>query len=483
MTLQAAPTDLLVKPLRDAVASIAPGDFEAVTAVLGNAAWDALETDFWNASHPLPDDARQSFESYLSVAKTLWHRAGLGQTQPIALYKATLLSAKSIEIALRVLARIYTGCNLGYSAPPQGFWRTVYALTGYIVSERFLDKSSRPKLLNKVMQLWLMAWLNPLSLAPGRLPVAVRLVGILSKSCSFTLSSPTHAGSGLAAADLLSDVSPMPFSRVPTPWEPAVPLYVNAQDAAFTMRELAATPSRGTPSDVYESLLQSAIAVGLTAQELQDFVRRAMREFGYNHNRSIARVGRVDNVYIGIGFIECWGAMQAQAKPRSSKLSISSDCHKAVVINHSEGGFLLRFELTDPVLRVGSLLCLRGSDAEPWAVAAVRWLEDSPGMVMAGCEIFCNFGEAKVAQAAGSRQHVPVVTFQKGDQTMLVAPFGMDESLKVSQLFVGDECWVISAVSEIGADWQVHAVLDVTTPNDQRGVSPTARRSFPKSQR
>ncbi len=461
MAHQAAPTDLLAKPLRDVVASIAPGDFEAATAVLGNAWWDALETDFWNASHPLAPDARQSLDSYLHVVKTLWHRAGLGQSQPIALYKTTLLSSKAIETALRVLARIYTGCNLGYCAPPQGFWRTIYALTGYIVSERFPDKSSRPELLNQVMQLWLMAWLNPLSLAPGRLPVAVRLVGILSKACSFTLTSPTHAGSGLAAADLLSDVSPMPFARVPAAWEPIAPLYINAQDAAFTMRELAATPTRGTPSDVYESLLQSAIQVGLTAQELQDFVRRAMREFGYNHNRAIARVGRVDHVDTEIGFIECWGAMQAQAKPRSSKLAATSVCHKAVVINHSEGGFLLRFELAYPVLRVGSLLCLRGSDAEPWAVAAVRWLEDSPGAVMAGCEIFCNFGEAKVAQTADSTQHVPVVTFQKGDQTMLIAPFGMDESLKVSQLYLGEECWVISAVSEIGADWQVHAVLDV----------------------
>jgi hypothetical protein len=462
MTTLAPPTDPRSKRLQQSVTSIAAGDFEAVSAILGDASWDALEADFWNASHPLSAEARQSLDNYLQASRILWHRSGLGQAQPIALYKTTLLSSKAIDAALRVLARIYTGCNLGYCAPPQGFWRTVYALTGYIISERFTDHGNRQALTQQVLQLWLMAWLNPLSLAPGRLPVAVRLVGILSKACSFTLSSPTHAGSGLAAADLLSDISPMPFARVPTAWEPGAPLYINAQDAAFTMRELAATQSRRAPNDVYESLLQSAIQVGLSAQELQDFVRRAMREFGYNHMRAIPRVGRIDNVTTVIGFIECWGAMQAQAKPRSSKATTLTETHSAVVMNHSDGGFLLRFELSYPVLRVGALLCLRGSETEPWAIAAVRWLEDSPHMVMAGCEVFCNFGEAKVAQTAESKQHVPVVTYQKGDQAMLIAPFGMDESLKVSQLNVADECWVIAAATEIGADWQVHAVLDVT---------------------
>jgi hypothetical protein len=468
MTNPSQPTDALSKQLNDSVMAIAAGDFAAVAALLGEPTWDTLETEFWNASHPLDADPRQSLSNYLYAARTLWHRAGLGQSQPLALYKTTLLSSKAIETALRVLARIYTGCNLGYCAPPPGFWRTVYALTGYIISERFPDKVNRQALTHQVLQLWLMAWLNPLSLAPGRLPVAVRLVGILSKACSFTLSSPTHAGSGLAAADLLSDISPMPFARVPTAWEPGAPLYINAQDAAFTMRELASTPSRRAPNDVYESLLQSATQVGLTAQELQDFVRRAMREFGYNHLRAIPRVGRVDNVTAVVGYIECWSAMQTQAKPRSSKLSTATETHDAVVVNHSDGGFLLRFELSYPILRVGALLCLRGSDSEPWAIAAVRWLEDTPTMVLAGCEVFSNFGEAKVGQTADSKQHVPVVTYQNGEQPMLIAPFGLDESLKVSQLNVADESWVIAAATEIGADWQIHAVLDVTPGRGDR---------------
>ena len=449
------------KPLRDAVYVIAPGNFDAVTRLLADPMWEALEADFWNASHPLPPQARQSLDAYLHLAKTLWHRAGLGQSHPIALYKSTLLSSRAIETALRVLARIYAGCNLGYCAPPPGFWRTVYALTGYIISERFPDRDSRAALSHQVLQIWLMAWLNPLSLAPGRLPVAVRLVGILCKTCSFTMASPTHAGSGLAAADLLSDAPPMPFARVPAMWEPIAPLYINAQDAAFTMRELASPPSRHSPSDVYESLLQSALQVGLSTQEMQDFVRRAMREFGYSHSRAIPRVGRADTISIVIGFIECWSALQAQSKPIPST-SAGYRTHPAVIVNHSDGGFLLRFEANEPLLCVGSILCLRGSDTDPWTVVAVRWLEDGEGKVMAGCELICNYAEARVAQAAGGNQHLPLVTYVKAEITMVISPYSAIDPVGVAQFIVDEQCWVTSTASEVGQDWYLATVLDVT---------------------
>jgi len=457
---QPFPSEEIAKRLREATTALSPGDFEAATRLLSDPLWDTLEAHFWNASHPLTPPARQALDAYLHVAKTLWHKAGLGQSHPLALYKTTLLSSAAIEAALRVLARIYAGCNLGYCAPPPGFWRTVYALTGYVVSERFTDRANRAALTNQTLQLWLMAWLNPLSLAPGRLPVAVRLVGILSRTCSYTLASPTHAGSGLAAADLMSDAPPMPFARVPAMWEPAAPLYINAQDAAFTIRELATPPSRSSPSDVYESLLQSALQVGLTTQEMQDFVRRAMREFGYSNARSIPRVGRMDRVTTVVGFIECWSALQAQSKtnPASNGYSI----HNALVVNHSDGGFLLRFELKEPLLSVGSLLCLRGSDAEPWTVAAVRWLEDTHGVVMAGCEVFCNFAEARIAQTVDSTQHLPLVTFQKNDLAMIIGPYAPLEGGAVSQLYVDEQCWVIAVANEMGEDWQVHSVLDTT---------------------
>ena len=460
---QAMRAEHAAKPLRDAIYTISPGDFEGVTALLGDPLWDTLEADFWNASHPLPSESRQALDAYLHFAKTLWHRVGLGQSHPIALYKTTLLSSKAIETALRVLARIYAGCNLGFCAPPQGFWRTIYALTGYIVSERFPDRANREALTRQVLQLWLMAWLNPLSLAPGRLPVAVRLVGILCKTCSFTMSSPTHAGSGLAAADLLSDAPPMSFARVPAMWEPVAPLYINAQDAAFTMRELAMPPSRHAPSDVYDSLLQSALKVGLSTQEMQDFVRRAMREFGYSNARAIPRLGRADTVCAVAGFIECWAALQSQTKPKSSTsnaLPTYSTFH-GVIVNHSDGGFLLRFNLVEPLLSVGTILAVRANDSEPWTVAAVRWLEDSQDSVMAGCEIMCNYADAHVAQRQGSTQHLPIVCYQKDDVSWLLCPHDVGNLDAVTQIRVEEEIWIISVATELGEDWQRSTVLDV----------------------
>lgn len=454
-------TDHVAKPLRDAVYVIAPGNFDAVTRLLADPTWDALEADYWNASHPLPPQARQSLDAYLHLAKTLWHRAGLGQSHPIALYKSTLLSSRAIETALRVLARIYAGCNLGYCAPPPGFWRTVYALTGYVISERFPDRANRAALTQQVLQIWLMAWLNPLSLAPGRLPVAVRLVGILCKTCSFTLASPTHAGSGLAAADLLSDAPPMPFARVPAMWEPIAPLYINAQDAAFTMRELATPPSRSSPSDIYDSLLQSALQVGLSTQEMQDFVRRAMREFGYSTTRSIPRVGRAHSIFAVVGFIECWSALQGQSKTNMTPASKGFSTFHGAIVNNSEGGFLLKFELAEPLMCVGSLLCLRGNDSEPWTMAAVRWLEDSQGTVLAGCEIICNYGDAFIAQRQGCVQHLPVISYQKDETGWMLCPYDTGETSGVTQLRIEDDAWVISVASELGEDWQRSAVLDV----------------------
>lgn len=453
----------LAKPLRDAVYAISPGDYDLAARLLSDPLWDLLEANYWNAAHPLPPHARHALDTYLHLAKTLWHRAGLGQPHPIVLYKTTLLSTKAIETALRVLARIYAGCNLGFCAPPPGFWRTVYTLTGYVISDRFPDRTNRDALTNQVLQLWLMAWLNPLSLAPGRLPVAVKLVGILCKTCSFTTVSPTHAGSGLAAADLFGDAPPMPFARVPVTWEPVAPLYINAQDAAFRMRELATPPSRHSPNDVYEALLQSALQVGLSPQEMHDFIRRAMREFGYSNIRAIHRVGRQDAVSTVVGFIECWSALQEQAKPiNAASSSASHKTHSAVVMNHSDGGLLLRYELTEPSLCVGTLLCLRGSESEPWTVAAVRWLEDSGTAVLVGCEVICNFADARIAQTSDKSEHLPIISFLKNEACHVISAFDTTSSNGVSQLLVEPENWVVAVASEIGEDWQVSAVLDVT---------------------
>jgi len=459
---QSSAADEIAQRLREATAKLRSGDFDAATHLLSDSLWDSLEAYFWNASHPMPKHALAALDAYLHIAKSLWHKVGLGQAHPIALYKTTLLSSKAIETALRVLARIYAGCNLGYRAPPPGFWRTVYALTGYVISERFTDKAARVSLTNQTLQIWLMAWLNPLSLAPGRLPVAVRLVGILSKTCSYTMASPTHAGSGLAAADLMSDAPPMPFARVPAMWEPVAPLYVNAQDAAFTIRELATPPTRSAPSDVYDSLLQSALQVGLTVQEMQDFVRRAMREFGYSNARTIPRVGRADRVTVVAGFIETWGAVQSQNRTPVSAAPAYS-MHQATVVNHSDGGFLLKFELKQPLLCVSSIVSLRGNEAEPWTIAVVRWLEEADTIVMAGCEVICNFAEARVGQSTSSNEHLPFLSYLKNEMVEVITPYGnADATGGVTQLLVDDRCWVIANPAEMGEDWQVSGVLDMT---------------------
>ncbi len=451
--------------LRTRVAAIRSGDFDETAAILADSLWDVLEASYWNAEHPLPSGALQALDAYVSIGKSLWHKSGLGQGHPIALYRTTLLSSKAINIAMRVLARIYAGCNLGYRSPPPGFWRTVYALTGYVVSDKFTDRANRELLTNQSLQLWLMAWLNPLSLAPGRLPVAVRLVGILSKTCSYTLASPTHAGSGLAAADLMGDSPPMPFARVPAMWEPIAPLYINAQDAAFTIRELTSASQRAAPNDVYESLLQSALQVGLSQQEMQDFVRRAMREFGYSNSRSIPRVGRADSVTVVIGFIDVWNAVQSQSKA-GPKGKLTAPTHAAVVVNHSDGGFLLRIAVTEPLLSVGSLLCLRGSEAEPWSIIAVRWLEETDGTVMIGTEVLCNFGEARIAQHPESAQHLPILTYQKDEATWVIAPYDSAWADSVSQLQVEHESWVLAVATELGSDWQRSPLLDSTAIRD-----------------
>jgi hypothetical protein len=443
--------------------ALTPGAFDAAVSVLSSSEWGVLEGTFWNCSHPLPTEARNTLNAYLTIAKIIWHKSGLGQAEPLALYKTTLQSKQSIETALRVLAKIYAGCNLGYGSPPMGFWRTVYALTGYLVSDSYPDRGARTALLNQAIQLWLMAWLNPLSLPPGHLPVAVRLVGILSKICSFTLTSPTHAGSGLAVADLMSDSAPMSFSRVPAVWEPAAPLYINAQDAAFTIRELSTPGAVNKPRDAYDSLLQSGQQVGLSSLEMQNFVRSAMRKFAYSNARSIPRVGRNESVKVVVGLIEVWGALQEQTKTSSASTSARdafASC-SATIINHSEGGFLLQFAPGRPLLCVESLLCLRGGDADPWTIAAVRWLDDSSEVMLAGCEVICNFAQARIAQTADGAQHLPVVAYQSGDTTSVLIPRDASATSTVTQLSLDDEEWVITAAADIGEDWQRSTVLDV----------------------
>lgn len=447
-----------------AATALHPGDWASVGHFLANDNWPKLESCFWNASHPMPVPSQLAADRYLAVAQTAWKRAGLGLAAPqLALFKTTLTSTAAIDAALRMLARIYAGCNLAYRTPPTGFWRAIYALTARVYSESFADHAAKPALLNKIMQIWLMAWLNPMSLTPGRLPVAVRLVGILSRECSFTTVSPTHAGSGLAAGDLMSDGAPLPFARITTKWAPEAPLYVNAQEAAFAIRELANPTGQRGVHDAYDSLLQSARQVGLTTAETQDFVRRAMRKFGYSNNRSVVRTERHEEIQTVVGFVDVWSALLAQSSPITDQRKGAFVARTAEIENHSDDGVLLRHRLTEPLLRVESLIAIRGGDSEPWAVVAARWLLDGGADVLTGCEILCKYARPLIGRmGTEDASHEPIIAYQTADTTHVLQSREGSPDGGVTQIYINDEQWVIGPISAIGDDWQCRPVLDIS---------------------
>jgi hypothetical protein len=297
--------------LTRAISAIQMGNYAAAIEVLNHPTWTQLESSFWNASHPLDSASRAAFGEYSLCAQMIWQRLGAGSIRPLSVFRSTLTNRLSVDASLRVLARIYAGCNLAYAPTPPGFWRTVYSVTGFVVSQcRDGQEKEYEASRNLCLQLWLMAWLNPLSLVAGRLPVAVRLVGLLSKSCSYSLAPPTHAGSGLAAADLMDDKPPMPFGRIGGEWNPQLPLYVNAQSAAYAIEELKSSSTTTRGSDMYEALLGAGRLAGLAAPEVNDFVKRALREFGQTHTRAIPRIAAQGYVRAITGMIDVWSALQ-----------------------------------------------------------------------------------------------------------------------------------------------------------------------------
>jgi hypothetical protein len=446
--------------LASEIAKIQIADYETVLKVLNHPAWTELETVFWNASHPLDATARAAFSEYLNAAQTIWQRMGAGSIRPLSVYRSTLSSKLAVDTSLRVLAKMYAGCNLAYAQTPGGFWRTIYSITGYVVSKcRDGEEVAYEQLKNLCLQLWLMAWLNPLSLVAGRLPVAVRLVGLLSKTCSYSLAPPTHAGSGLAAADLMDDKSPMPFGRIGDGWTPQLPLYVNAQSAAYAIEELQNSTSQTRGSDMYEALLGAGRLAGLTAPEVNDFVKRALREFGQSHHRAIPRIASQGKVRLALGMIDVWSAIM-QNHGASSSAKSTSEHLNADVVNHSEGGFLLRVSLEKPILRAGSLLAMRGADAEPWTLCAIRWLQDNAGEVLVGVEVLSNFAEAKLCVSADGHQQAPLIAYETEEQRLVFVTLGQGDFHSVSQVLIEDRAWILSAVRELGEDWELRSVLD-----------------------
>jgi hypothetical protein len=447
--------------LTRAISAIQPGDYAKAMEVLNHSTWTQLESLFWNASHPLGSGARAAYSEYSLNAQLIWQKLGAGSIRPLSVFRSTLADRVSVDGSLRVLARIYAGCNLAYAPTPPGFWRTVYSITGYVVAQcRDGHESEFGASRNLCLQLWLMAWLNPLSLVAGRLPVAVRLVGLLSKACSYSLAPPTHAGSGLATADLMDDKPPMPFGRIAGDWNPQLPLYVNAQTAAYEIESLQVSPNASRGSDMYEALLGAGRLAGLTAPEVNDFVKRALREFGQTHTRAIPRIAAQGQVIAITGLIEVWNGLQDHdTAARSSKPS--KDQLYGQVLNHSEGGFLLKFKPEESKLRAGSLLAMRGAPSEPWTLCAIRWLQDNTREVLVGVEVLSNFADAKLCITTDDEAQAPILVYSVDEQQLVYVPLGHSDPQTVTQVRVGNEQWVLSAVKELGEDWEMRTVLDV----------------------
>jgi hypothetical protein len=451
------------------MAAVPAGGFKKAVQILSDPAWETLESLFWNAAHPMPPAARAAFSEYVLSVQLLWQKVGIGGIRPLTVFRSTLSSAEGLDAALRLLAKIYAGSNLGYSAPPPGFWRSLYAITGYVLAQREKTPNTHLALQDLCLQIWLMAWLNPLSLAAGRLPVAARLVAQLSKTCTYSLAPPTHAGSGLAAADLMDDKPPMPYARISQQWAPQLPVYVNAQDAVFAIEEIRASAGgASTKSDIYDGLLATGQAIGLSTQEVHDFVRRAVREFGQTHIRTIPRLVSTGLLECAFGLVDVWSAVleQTPTAPQSPRAAIQT--YSAKILNKSEGGFLLKLHLESPLLRTGSIVCLRGTKNDPWTIGIVRWLQDGTRDVLIGCEVLSNFGESRIARVPNSHSQLPIISYEDKDQVRVFVPLGTGEPQTVTELKVDNESWVLAGTDELGADWEIRAVLDVMDRAPQR---------------
>jgi hypothetical protein len=239
-------------------------------------------------------------------------------------------------------------------------------------------------------------------------------------------------------------------------------VYVNAQDAAFIVEEIrAGAQSSSRRGGIYDGLLATGQASGLTTHEVNDFVRRAVREFGQNVVREIPRVATQGGLHCVVGLIDTWTAMQ-EHMPNSSNRVASKHFNTipATILNQSEGGFLLRFAIQQTILRAASLIALRGNGNEPWSLGVVRWLQDDGNEVLIGCEVLSNFAESRLVRLQAGDQQCPAMVFNADDTDHIFLPLGTAESNIVCQVVFDRSIWVLSAAIELGDDWELRTVLD-----------------------
>jgi hypothetical protein len=80
--------------------------------------------------------------------------------------------------------------------------------------------------------------------------------------------------------------------------------------------------------------------------------------------------------------------------------------------------------------------------------------------VLIGVEVLSNFAQAKLCVDNEEQRQAPIVTYQVDDQTVVYTPLGQGDAKNVMQANVQGETWVLSAVKELGEDWEMRNVLD-----------------------
>jgi hypothetical protein len=126
---------------------------------------------------------------------------------------------------------------------------------------------------------------------------------------------------------------------------------------------------------------------------------------------------------------------------------------------------LLKFKPDTPQLRAGSLLAMRGADSEPWTLCAIRWLQDNTREVLVGVEVLSGYAEAKLCIDEAEKRQAPLISYQQNEQQLVFIPLGHTDSRSISQLNVNNELWVLSAVRELGEDWEMRTLLDTVVLN------------------
>ena len=75
-------------------------------------------------------------------------------------------------------------------------------------------------------------------------------------------------------------------------------------------------------------------------------------------------------------------------------------------------------------------------------------------------EVLSNYPSSAQATSEGDTTQVPIIHLDVEDGRSVYLPLGHADPGNVCQVTVGREMWVLSAVQELGDDWEMRTVLD-----------------------